>query len=701
MQSPHYQIATINFSLPFRHPAGTSRGTYLVRKGHYILITSPDDPTRWGIGECAPLPDLSIDAIPLYEYILGKACRYLERGGKLDTESLRSYPSILFGLETALQHFEKHNFAFWDTSFSKGEKGIPINGLIWMGDYHYMLEQIREKMEAGYRCIKLKIGAIDFEQELDLLRHIRKEFSAQDIELRVDANGAFSPQDALIKLERLAQWDIHSIEQPIRAGQWEEMARLTTSTPIPIALDEELIGGYSLDEKQRLLTTINPQYIILKPSLHGGLTGCKEWITEAERRDIGWWVTSALESNIGLNAIAQWTATWDNPLPQGLGTGQLFTENIDLPLSIRGDQLWYDPDKKVEHGDTEVRNLFFKTNNKFRTSVSRCSDFNSELDVFLAEWNNDRPDIKVQTSGSTGKPTELWVRKEFMRQSARTTCNYFQLKEGDKALLCMPLKYIAGKMMVVRTLVTGLDLIVQPPSGHPLKGELPPLDFAAMTPMQVYNSLQVPEEEERLKQIKILLIGGASLDTELEKKLSTFPNPVYLSYGMTETVSHIALRQINGEKASSYYTPFPSVKISLSEKGTLVIDAPLVSEEILITNDLAEILDDGSFRILGRIDNMINSGGIKIITEELEKELRTIISANFVVTSVPHPQLGEAVTLLIEGIDKEILFCTDNIPAYHRPRYVVYTENIPLTGNGKTDRVACKTLAEQLVKSLQ
>lgn len=328
-------------TLHFKQPAGTSRGVYNARKVWYVTLASVEEPLRIGIGECAPLPNLSCDDLPDYEAILKAACRRLEETGELDKEALRPYPSILFGLETALLHYLANSFALWDTPFSRGESGIRINGLIWMGDYAQMFHQIEKKMEQGFRCIKLKIGAINFEEELSLLRHIRKHFTAREVELRVDANGAFAPEDALNKLNRLAELDIHSIEQPIRAGQWEEMEKLTKVTPIPIALDEELIGCNSVVGKKALLSKIAPQYIILKPSLHGGISGCTEWIEEAERQNIGWWITSALESNIGLNAIAQWCATLDTTLPQGLGTGMLFTDNVEMALSIREDRLWY------------------------------------------------------------------------------------------------------------------------------------------------------------------------------------------------------------------------------------------------------------------------------------------------------------------------------------------------------------------------
>lgn len=328
-------------TLHFKQPAKTSRGAYTTRRVWYLHLTNDDCPGREGIGECAPLPDLSCDARPDYETILRRFCAEIEQRGGLDPEALRDYPSMLFGLETAFRHYERHSYALWDTPFSRSEAGIPINGLIWMADYERMLAQIETKLASGFRCVKLKIGAINFEDELQLLRYIRRHFSAKEIELRVDANGAFAPSDALEKLERLAELDLHSIEQPIRAGQWETMARLTATTPLPIALDEELIGVNDLAEKERLLDTIRPQYIILKPSLHGGLQGANEWIRMADERKTGWWITSALESNIGLNAIAQWCATFDNPRPQGLGTGALFTDNVAMPLSIRRDCLWY------------------------------------------------------------------------------------------------------------------------------------------------------------------------------------------------------------------------------------------------------------------------------------------------------------------------------------------------------------------------
>lgn len=716
-----YHIQIIPKVLHFKQPAGTSRGTYITRNSWYLVLTSDEAPERYGIGECAPLPKLSCDDVPDYERLLAEICRQTEIKDKPDTELLRPYPSIQFGLETAFRHFHAGNYALWDTPFSRGEAGIPINGLIWMGEYKKMLEQIEAKMQSGFRCIKLKIGAINFEEELALLKHIRAHFSAKEIELRVDANGAFSPTDALDKLHRLAELDLHSIEQPIRAGQWEEMARLTAETPLPIALDEELIGCNTLQGKKELLSAIRPQYIILKPSLHGGISGGQEWIDEAERQKIGWWITSALESNIGLNAIAQWCATFNNPLPQGLGTGALFTDNIEMPLSIRKDCLWYDPKsysfpsregtEGVLHFTTDRSKQQLQLEDGTVCTAGNIQDLIAELPTdaseilrdlyhFLADWFSESPYITVHTSGSTGTPKEFTVRKEQMMQSALLTCSFLRLRKGDNALLCMPLQYIAGKMVVVRALVAGLNLILRTPSGHPLADVTVPLRFAAMIPLQVYNTLRVAEEKERLCRTEILIIGGGAINKELEDEIRQLPNEIYSTYGMTETLSHIALRKLNGSDASLAYTPFSSVKLSLSPEETLVIQAPLVCDDTLVTNDIAQIHPDGTFTILGRKDNIINTGGIKVQIECVEEILRSIISVTFAITAVPHPGLGEAIVLLVEKTtDPERL--SDKIasllPKYQQPKYIRQVDAIPLTGSGKTDRKACRLLAAKLI----
>ena len=330
--------------LHFKQPAGTSRGVYTQR--HIWLVTVTDGVVG-GIGECAPLPQLSCDDLPRYGELLRRFCDQVEQTGEIPYEALRDYPSMLFGLETAMCDLNSRKAGaagrLFDSAFSRGEVGIPINGLVWMGSYDEMLRRMEEKLEKGFRCVKLKIGAIDFEQELELVKRIRDRFSFHEVELRLDANGAFSPDEALYKLELLSQYAIHSIEQPIKAGQWAKMAELCRESPLPIALDEELIGVNDSDMKRHMLNIIKPRYIILKPSLHGGMMGCREWIETARDMKIGSWITSALESNIGLNAIAQLAADIYGDhitMPQGLGTGQLFTDNIPMPLEIRGERLY-------------------------------------------------------------------------------------------------------------------------------------------------------------------------------------------------------------------------------------------------------------------------------------------------------------------------------------------------------------------------
>ena len=324
-----------------------------------------------------------------------------------------------------------------------------------------------------------------------------------------------------------------------------------------------------------------------------------------------------------------------------------------------------------------------------------------DLYFFLEKWFDASPVIIVHTSGSTGTPKELVVRKDRMMQSARLTCEFLNLQAGDTALLCMNLRYIGAMMVVVRSLVAGLNLIVRPASGHPLSDIEEPLRFAAMVPLQVYNTLRVPEEKERLEQTDILIIGGGAVDDSLEAEMSALPTAVYSTYGMTETLSHIALRRLNGDTASKHYYPFPTVELSLSAESTLVIKAPLICGEVLQTNDIACLYPDGSFTIAGRKDNVINSGGIKIQAEEMEKRLRPFIPVPFVVTSVPDPRLGQALTLLIAGqvdvreLESKLQTVLD---AYHRPRHIFMTESIPQTENGKTDRAGCRILARQMKK---
>ncbi len=334
------------YFLKFKTPGGTSRGILHEKETWFIFIYDDINPKIKGIGECGLFRGLSADDVPDYEEKLNEVCENISGDKFWLEEGLTKFPSIKFGLETALLDLKnKGKRIIFPSEFTKGNTSIPINGLIWMDSFSLMKNQVNKKLKDGFRCIKIKIGAIDFEEEIRLIKLIRHEFSENDIEIRVDANGAFSPDEALEKLKRLSDHKLHSIEQPIKSGQHKEMTKLCLNSPLPIALDEELIGIFDINEKQKLLETIKPQYIILKPSLVGGFSGSEEWIKIAKENKISWWITSALESNIGLNAIAQWTYTLNNPAFQGLGTGGLFTNNFDSPLFLQGQNLFYDVGK--------------------------------------------------------------------------------------------------------------------------------------------------------------------------------------------------------------------------------------------------------------------------------------------------------------------------------------------------------------------
>lgn len=336
------QARIIKKVLNFSFDAQTSRGTY--RKRIIYLLELTDREGRRGIGECAPLPGLSIDDLDDYEQRLTHLALQIERGAQPDYETMRALPSMICGLEGALLHLQHPDLCFFDTPFTRGQVGITINGLVWMGDYDLMRERLAEKIAQGFTCIKIKIGALDFRQELSLIRSLRTDFSSRLLTIRVDANGAYGEDRVMDILEQLAPYDLHSIEQPVRAGQPELMARVARSSPVPVALDEELIANVTPEQKRRLLEQVRPQYLVLKPSLHGGLIFTQEWIDLAAEYGSCCWLTSALESNIGLSLIAQFCARLAPSLPQGLGTGQLYTNNIDYPLRLSGEHLFFAPE---------------------------------------------------------------------------------------------------------------------------------------------------------------------------------------------------------------------------------------------------------------------------------------------------------------------------------------------------------------------
>jgi o-succinylbenzoate synthase len=340
------------YFLKFLQPAGTSRGILREKETWIISLFDDEKPGKIAYGECGIFRGLSYDDQPDFEEKLQHVCENIPEKKEAVLQDLKEWPSIHFGVEMLLADWENGaSHTLFKSDFTENEKPIDINGLIWMGSKQFMLQQIKQKLDEGFSCLKIKIGAIDFETELEILGIIRRQFSASRIQIRVDANGAFSPEEALKKLQHLSRFDIHSIEQPIKAGQVAEMAMIAEKSPIPVALDEELIGKFNFDEKQKLLEIIRPAYIILKPTLLGGFVASEEWMALIEEQGGNWWITSALESNIGLNAIAQFVFTKKNSLPQGLGTGQLYSNNFDSPLTVRRGKLFLDQKKQWNFGN--------------------------------------------------------------------------------------------------------------------------------------------------------------------------------------------------------------------------------------------------------------------------------------------------------------------------------------------------------------
>ena len=686
----------IKHKLVFKIPGGTSRGILKTKDSWYLKVFNDDNPHIVGFGEASIIPKLSIDDRPDFEEKLKWVCKNINTLHPSSIE-LNEFPSIRFALETALLDlYNGGRKMLFDNSFSRGEKGIYINGLIWMGSYEFMRQQIIDKIENGFRCIKLKIGAIDFDKELSLLSKIRKDFTSGELELRVDANGAFKPNNALEKLKKLSEFEIHSIEQPIKAGQWEAMANLTTETPFPIALDEELIG-LSEDKIASMLDQIKPQYIILKPSLLGGFEASENFIHEAEKRDIGWWVTSALEANIGLNAISQWTNSLKNKMPQGLGTGKLFINNLNSPLQIIDARLWYNKNKTWDNIEDTIKindTLFFRQSlmdySHEKINNNETEEWEKDIFRFILEWFNKDDFISVKTSGSTGKPKEIKLKKEHVKISAKKTIDFFGLKPDDTALLCLPANYIAGKLMIVRAIEGKLNLKYTKPEFY-LKTETSTVfDFVALTPSMLAKITEKGDIKSIDKFRKILL-GGTQIPSNIENFLQKAEAECWHSYGMTETITHIALRKVNTKEKSDFFTPLKGINLSVNKQNLLKISYPEIGITNLLTNDIVRLNENQKFKISGRADNVINSGGMKIFPEELEKKLMPYLQSDFYFTSENDIELGSKLVLVVGKNtslkEEEIRQITESVfEPKLRPKKIILAVEIEKTQSGKIIR---------------
>ena len=651
------------YTLNFKVPAGTSRGYLYDRPSWYIIVHDTNQPTVFGIGDCGLIPGLSIDPEDKVDTKIKWLCDNIHLPLSVLRDQLKEYPALIFAVETALWDLEnggKRQVFQTDFSNKENPKRIPINGLIWMGDPDYMIKQIGEKIKGGFKVLKLKVSALDFQKELNVLNHIRSHYKEKDLEIRLDANGAFSPDEALDKLQALAAFSIHSIEQPIKPNQHSEFAHIIKSSPIPIALDEELIGKHIDTDKEQMLSMLNPHYIILKPSLLGGFHHTQEWITAAEKLNIQWWITSALESNIGLNAISQFCSTFDNPLPQGLGTGQLYTNNINSPLTIEKghifshpkkrwridfrklaqDQLWFQP-IKIE-GKTYAPKDLSPTRGELKS-------LNRNVFNFLKKWYDAKPHITFKTSGSTGKPKTIRLMKKMMLNSAERTNEYFKIKAGGNALLCLSTEHIAGAMMVVRSIAGKLNLIIADQFGSPLQNRDEQIEFTAMVPTQVVNSLQQEITAKRLLSIEKIIIGGAPLEEKYLPELLKSKGKIWTTYGMTETLSHVAAAPLTADKM--VYEALSGVELSTNQSTQMVITDRSTGIDQIETNDIVELLDKKYFIWKGRAGQVINRAGYKISPEEIVAKLKEPLPYPIMVLNFAHPKYFQVPVLAIEKKD--------------------------------------------------
>ncbi len=655
------------YKLNFKQIIGTSRGTMQNHNIWFIFITYNN---ITGIGECAPLPNLSLDNLAEIESKLDFVCnnisKYFNSPNSLKND-FENYPAIRFAVELAFLDLKNKGCGqYFKTNLQQNVENtdeIDINGLIWMGESDFIKSQIDNKLTENWKCIKIKIGNLDFTKELEFLKQIREQLPKEKLTIRLDANGAFDKTNVFEKLNMLSKYDIHSIEQPVMAGQFELMSDICKNSPIPIALDEELIKITSNKKRQEMLDFIKPQYIILKPSLVGGFLECESWINLAKQRNINYWLTSALESNIALKSIAQWVVYKNIKGFQGLGTGKLYTNNIPCVSFINSSN------KLVISNDKTAHNLH----------------------KFNINWLNSNKDIELKTSGSTGKPKTINALKQDLINSSLLSAKIFKLQKNNTALLCLPIDYIAGKMMVVRSFIIGLDLKIIKPCSNPMQNITESFDFVAMTPMQAEN-LSI----KTISKIKILIIGGAKISFKLENFLNKInkTTEIYETYGMTETYTHIAIRKIeSGQKnnpTQKIFKALDGITFKIDKRGCLIVNNKHLSVKKTITNDLVEIYNEKSFKLLGRVDNIINSGGIKIIPEQIEEKIKLINNLNFriQISSEKDNILGEKIILIVENQKKitlkELNFT--NLNNYEIPKKIINVNEFKETKSGKIIR---------------
>lgn len=629
-------LRIVNRPLIFKKPAKTSRDILTEKPCLYLKSDCGL------IGECSLIPGLSEESI---EEVLESLSSIVE-SRTLDINAIpMSLPSVRFAVEMMLM---QHHGVEFTSGFSLGHEGLEINGLVWMSDKEDMLNQVHSLFKRGFKTIKLKIGALDFEEELEILESIRKEYTSAEMTIRVDANGAFSHTDlssTLSKLEAISKFDLHSIEQPIKQGNFKAMAELCEKSPIAIALDEELIGIHDCAKKRDLLKAIKPAYIILKPSLLGGINESNIWVNIANELGIAYWSTSALESNVGLEVIANWTSTLNSEKVSGLGTGSLYTNNTSSTLEIVNGKIW-----NRTGGSIQIDDQSWPLNSEGAHSMKNdCKEkWSKDIADFLIEWFDSEDDIICQTSGSTGTPKSITHSRNHVIASALDTNKFFNITSNSTVLQAIPVQFIAGKLMLVRAIVAGSKVIAVQPNLEKVPNEK--IDFGPLTPHQL--SVLV-NKEESLENFRTILLGGAPIPSPLLSKLPE-TTIIYEGFGMTETLTHIAIRKISGAHPEAQFTTLDSITLHVDSSSRLIIDAPSRGVHKLLTDDVVTLDSPNIFSWNGRYSNVINSGGIKIHPESLERRITDLLSnklsatPDFAIYGMAHPDLGEQCCLLID-----------------------------------------------------
>ena len=705
------------YTYQFKRPAGTSRGTLTVKEAYFLEIQGTHNGVSFsGRGECGLLRGLSSDDVPQYEGQVESVVNLLRSWTEEEWESvwsasgsvpdalylsLQPWPSLQFALEQTFKSAFENRLGrplgyFFDSDFSQQKGTIPINGLIWMGSSRAMSEEIVEKVGQGYSCIKLKIGAMNWQAEQELVSALRAQYPSSLLEIRVDANGGFSEEETRVVLPALATMGVHSIEQPLPATRREGLARLAAERRVDIALDESLIGLHTAEERNALLDEVKPQWIVIKPSFVGGWRGTEDWIARAESRGIGWWVTSALEGNWGLNAIAQWCGHHGTRgIAQGLGTGTLYSNNFPALTQVKKGQL-------ISLLSPLEGSWMYKTYEWSDPSLVQ------EVHSFLRQWFDASLSLCFTTSGTTGEPKVIHLSKSAMAASARMTIAALDLKPGTRALLSLSPTKIGGAMVLVRALVGGWIVDIGTVERNPLRSIPPtegPWDFASWVPQQCV-------EKSPMKRIKTLLLGGSEVSPEELYCATTVAGHVTIGFGMTETVSHIALCRLYPQPQKTKegewtYTPLEGVQVQVAPEGELRVQAPhLGIPGWLITSDVVEWQSIGAFTFKGRSDHAINSAGIKIFPEAVEGWVRAALPNGFprgVATWVSDVQWNQKLVWLSEFLTEKEKSTLEacfrkgkQLNPYAVPKAIFIVSVLPKTKNGKILRTQAHQIAQEL-----